>query len=135
MPSFVTHTWLSADLSRLDIGGDLTVEDVKELCAVMYAQAASRGYLLTLVDLSQMGTFPPDARRALHQEMGRRPSYPCCTAVVGASTSTRVLLNLTMHAFRLVQGPAADELQVFKTTEAALFWLADRRFRKLAKRA
>lgn len=119
--------WLAQDLLRVTLHSDLEPEASAQLLALMYGAQDTHGYILTLADVSAMNALSLATRRSSHQQIISRAAYRGSTAVIGAQTALRVIINLFLRAVRFTQHRELDEVRFFKTEQEGLAWLAERR--------
>lgn len=120
---------IEGDLLILTQHGDFTLDDMKTFTAIADTHGGPFGYLLTLVDLTDAGSLPADARRysadRVREAQRRGPIY-AATALYGAGLVTRGMATLYFSAIRLLS--AGGQTTYFaKTSEEARAHLAERR--------
>lgn len=108
------------DLLLVRVTGAVSVRDVEAFCAAVLSVCQGRPRMLFLVDVSGIGEFGSLARRRLAEEMRPVPSRG--VVFVGAGFGTRVVLQMLIHAVRLLTG--RDNPSAFFDTEAeARAWI------------
>src|SRR5262245_29226752 len=79
--------------------GDITGPDLREIGIGCKPWEAGNEYILLLIDLSEVGSILPAARRPT-EERAERAMHG--TAFFGTSPRTRILVNLAMRALNVL---------------------------------
>lgn len=115
----------SGDLVDLEIVGEVTPTELLDCFGQGILVEQQYGYALILITIMGPWSFPPATRQALarfhreHQTVG-------ATAVVGASSAMRTLIDLVLRAIARLVG-RAPLTRFFATRAEALAWLGERR--------
>ena len=81
------------------------------------------GYSLTLADVTEMDSIPPETRKFAAAEMKRDGEYMSAVAICGASLITRGLITLILRAVSLLGSNARRPLSFPGSWQAGLEWL------------
>jgi hypothetical protein len=126
-PSFVHFE--PPDILFWQVVGDLSEAEMLRLRAAARSLSAGRPYVLSLVDLSRIGTVSAGARKA---SIDPEPVAPLLgTAIFGATFTIQVVAQLVSRAGDLLLKPKdsldASSIQFFATEDLARAWLVERR--------
>jgi hypothetical protein len=108
------------DLFLVRVDGAVLVREVEAFCAEVRSLSRGRSRVLFLVDVSGIGEFGGPARRRLAEQMRPVPSRG--VVFVGAGFSTRVVLQMVIHAVRLLTG-RDNPSGYFDTDAEARAWI------------
>lgn len=118
------------DLYAITFIGDLTIDQVPAFASCNKFYAERQGYVMCMVDASQVGTMTPESRRR-SAELSRELSSPGATAIYGANLVSRTLGMLVMRAVSLTR-KVPVEVAFCKGEVEARGWLAEQRPRLVA---
>ncbi len=116
---------INDDLIVWDAQGDLTALEITQIFGQGARVQAQYGYALFFIAIVGPWSFPADARRAL-AEFHRQHKAVGVTAVVGASQSMRLFIDLVLRAVARFSG-RRPSTRFFRTPAEAQRWLAEQR--------
>lgn len=117
------------DVLFWQVVGDISEAEMLRLRAAARSLSVGKPYVLSLVDLSRIGTVSAGARKA---SIDPEPVAPLLgTAIFGASFTSRVVAQLVSRAgallLKLKDRPNDSSIHFFATEELARAWLVERR--------
>ena len=116
---------IQEDLISWEAQGDLTPLEITQIFGRGVGVQAEHRYAMFLITIVGPWSFPPAARRAL-AEFHQQNHAVGVTAVVGASTTMRLLIDLVLRAIARVSGTRPNT-RFFRTHGEAQVWLAEQR--------
>jgi hypothetical protein len=120
------------DTLRIVMDGDVSVDDVLGMVEAIAAFERDKDNIFILLDLSQFGTIPADARKTASHHNAAQQLRAC--ALYGATFAQRVLLVLVTKAFAVLKGNDRMRIAAFDTEVRARAWLAEQRRAILAEK-
>ncbi|HNN93850.1 MAG TPA: hypothetical protein PKI03_16320 [Pseudomonadota bacterium] len=111
------------DLIEIEISGEFVPAELLQGLALVEATQGRFGYALLLIVLKDPWSFPAATRQAL-AGYHRQHKVVGVTAVVGASSVMRILIDLVLRAIDRVVG-AVPTTRFFSTRPEALSWLGE----------
>ena len=111
------------DLIEIEISGEFVPAELLQGLALVEATQGRFGYALLLIVLKDPWSFPAATRQAL-AGYHRQHKVVGVTAVVGASSVMRILIDLVLRAIARVVG-AVPTTRFLSTRPEALSWLAE----------
>lgn len=123
-----TTTFIADDCIQLTLSGVIAAQDISDICDAEVACAQKNGYVLMVVDATQVTGLPAETRRFASQMLPRLQSISGIAAVFGTSSTTRVLFSMLLGAMRILSMEKSSFAARFVKTEAeALRCLAESR--------
>lgn len=119
------RAYREGDLIEFEIAGEVTPSELLAGLALGTEAQALCGYALFLITVGGPWSFPPQTRQAL-AAFHRQNRAVGATAVVGASSAMRMLIDLVLRAIGLVVGQAPTT-RFFANRVEAMGWLAEQR--------
>lgn len=111
---------VEGDIARLTLAGDLDLDQIKSITAILEGIAREHGSWGGLVDVRGLGKVSPEARH--HGGAWTQKWVNFATAVFGASVAARVVVTLISRAAELATGRSRN-VAFFKTETEAAAWL------------
>lgn len=93
---------LRGDVQLLQIHGDISEKDVREMIPIGEALTARYGYYLSISDARKAGNLSPEARRCNAEWVRDHPDSVGLSVVHGAGLAVRVVVSLAMRATALL---------------------------------
>jgi hypothetical protein len=103
--------------------GEILGEDIEQIAAIPANVLAPARYRLALVDVSAVTHVDSSARRTGIHKWGEQPRY--IQAIVGASFSTRIAIELYVRAVNLIARRERVTNRFFSTQADARAWLRE----------
>lgn len=119
------RAYREGDLVEFEIAGEVTPSELLAGLALGTEAQALCGYALLLVTIGGPWSFPPQTRQAL-AGFHRGNRAVGATAVVGASSAMRMLIDLVLRAIGLMVGRAPNT-RFFASRTEAMGWLLEQR--------
>lgn len=112
------------DVLLFRVSGDVTEREAIQFCDELVSLTRAARRVFFLVDVTRGGTIDSSARRRLAE--GMRPVPNRGSVFVGADFRTRVLLQMVIHAIRLLTG-RSNPAGFVETEAEARAWVDARR--------
>jgi hypothetical protein len=122
-------TFEEPDIAHWYLVGDVTADDIREIYNAQLKFCEGKPYIFVLVDVSEIRSITPDARRLAAEGPKRGEiNLPVrANAVVGASFHFRIVGTLVAKAARLIHRTTDNPTRFFDDDGDARAWFAERR--------
>ncbi len=117
---------VDGDLIEVTMHGEVAVDDVKALQALVVTVLAAQGRCYALTDLSQMNGLSATARRHVAAWGQGETQRLTASVVYGCGFAMRTLITLTLNAIRLISRTPV-EVAFVSDESAGRAWIAAHR--------
>lgn len=125
---------VDGDVIEVTMHGEVAVDDIKALQALVIEVLAARGRCYALADLAQMHGLSATARRQVAMWGQGEAERLTASVVIGSGFAMRTLITLTLNAIRLLSR-APVEVAFVSDESAGRAWIAAHRAKLDAQRA